>query len=123
MINREIKFRIYSEELNSFLTGEFDVSMAAFEGGHHWDKVGASKCHIMQYTGLKDKNGAEIYEGDIVKATDGNNDHLFQVEWLDGGFVFADDSGKDFPKWKLWQFKPDVIGNIYESPELLEKPE
>jgi uncharacterized phage protein (TIGR01671 family) len=69
---------------------------------------------LMQYTGLKDKNGVEIYEGDIVRFLDIDGvDSVTEVEFREGGFYpFA----PDFIHW----CNVEVIGNIYENPELLE---
>lgn len=65
---------------------------------------------LMQFTGLKDKNGKEIYEGDIVKS----GITIEKVEFEDGCFVVHD---YDYlHKWKHCK----VIGNIYENPELLD---
>lgn len=63
---------------------------------------------LMQSTGLKDKNGVEIYEGDIVKTFGAN---IYVVEFYDGKFNPISDL--EASNWK-------VIGNIYENPELLE---
>jgi len=76
---------------------------------------------VMQYTGLKDKNGKEIYEGDIVKYIDMRYDSAFggnkvcvqSVEWNDDGACF-------FPML-YYCSDIEVIGNIYENSELLDK--
>lgn len=70
---------------------------------------------LMQFTGLKDKNGKEIWEGDRVMYN-----VPFMVEWCDGGFVLVSElSGMKIaihPNQEL-----EVIGNIYEHGHLLEK--
>jgi hypothetical protein len=102
---REIKFRAWDGKRMSI-----DVSLC-HEGCGNWKDE-----QLMQYTGLKDKNGKEIYEGDVLKW---ENDAIGKVEWLHDGFVVY------FPNWNrahrrlFGSKKMEVIGNIYENPELL----
>lgn len=85
---------------------------------------------VMQYTGLKDKNGKEIYEGDICKMKFGGIGDEFLIsirwDWSGANWQFNDhtsfDDGVGLGKW---DFKvgiandSEIIGNIYENPELL----
>ncbi len=75
---------------------------------------------IMQYTGLKDKNGKEIYEGDICSVDDGEN--IYEIIFYMGGFMVA-----VLPrKIRIYHIGDslfnniEIIGNIHENPELLE---
>ena len=79
----------------------------------------------MQYTGLKDKNGVEIYEEDFIK----DKDYIFIVKWQSGGFILSPIKyskgtpyiGRQFVDLQNAQYMSEsceVIGNIYKNPEL-----
>ncbi len=77
--------------------------------------VWESDCELMQYTGLKDRNDIDVYEGDILYLPSGE---LAQVVFKHGCFVAE---GKT-AGMLLGKFTPEkIIGNIYENPELLEQ--
>nr|DAT71057.1 MAG TPA: YopX protein [Caudoviricetes sp.] len=122
---RAIKFRAFLKDTNEM------VKVGAMD----WDEEGNLLClnypkgkdyfgyeddiALMQYTGFKDKDGREIYEGDIIKY----RNNLYQVRWIFLGFYAHQINGRGFKE--LDEFVADtmdieVVGNIYENPELLE---
>lgn len=143
---REIKFRAWDKVEQDFIYGEplFGFFPSVGESEENFKSFNENY-NLMQYTGLKDKNGKEIYEGDIVEVQhlpvsrnenkilgfiERDNKFYTQniVEWVETGFIFI-----RTPKFKKCRpvysrsfitknekyFK--VIGNIYENKELLDE--
>ena len=79
---------------------------------------------LMQYTGLKDKNGKEIYEGDIVaeKGHYFNSDRLVyqKIQWKETYSCWLRGEYQRLTPKNIKQYEIEVIGNIYDNPELLE---
>lgn len=128
MMDREIKFRAWSKTRNKMLepsevTPVFWPSLRFCEYDETSNQVDLP---LMQYTGLKDKNGVEICEGDIL--TDGKE--FAACLWLQGNAEFIlncldyidddyTDLGSGVDQSNGW-CGLEVAGNIYETPELLE---
>nr|DAY20503.1 MAG TPA: YopX protein [Caudoviricetes sp.] len=73
--------------------------------------------NLMQYTGLKDKNNKEIYEGDIFHI--GSKKILYVVEWIDCGLKGKQIRNGSWIGLDFWKKDIEIVGNIYENPELL----
>ena len=130
-MNREILFRgkhIHAMDSNEHLDGTWVhgylsdknyINDKSLEGEFLVDEN-----TICQYTGLTDKNGKKIFEGDILRHAD---ETILKTVWNDRKYGFAAQCVKGSVllkdcKWGLWEFESDeveVIGNIFDNPELL----
>ena len=121
---REIKFRAWDKEYKSMHEASYidwHENEVGYDKGNYYTNL--DSCILMQYTRLKDINGKEIYESDIVRCMLG--EHWNYKETI-GTVLFhcgewaLEEKGSMFFKIKLYRCKEiEIIGNIYENPELL----
>ena len=125
-MNREIKFRIWDIENKEMLeVQELDFE-PTFYGGRiairpdkYNDYFDTEDMILMQYTGLHDKNGKEIYEGDIVKIKYKDED-IGKVIYEHNGFsIDVTNMNKAYGRVSFVNNFMEVIGNIYDNSELL----
>ena len=121
---REIKFRAWHKEkkIISEVLGIDILHKEIFfsNGDVDYCEISDFKyIELMEYTGVKDKNGKEIYEGDIFHI--GSKKILYVVEWIDCGLKGRQIRNKSWIGLNYWKEDIEVIGNIYENPELLKE--
>lgn len=151
-MSREVKFRVWDKDLKKMhICGENQHDSISFsypENEAHYYNLqngcgssidGSGTYELMQYTGLKDKHGKEIYEGDILTSTeypfqdDGKYNYHGVVEWGEDEAAYyltkhlvnknrrgiSHGISEMLGQEDLTTF--EIIGNIYENPELLEE--
>lgn len=124
-MNREIKFRARAIQDGQWIVGDLihkrhngdDEVIIQEPNGCGTD------CDIRtvgEFAGQKDKNGREIFEGDII--THGDRRILYVVVWQPlTGFVAKQIGAYSYAGLSYWQSVSEVIGNIHENPELIEE--
>ena len=90
-----------------------------YNGNIYGGLVKLDEIELMQSTGLKDKNGKEIFEGDIVKC----NGLLGTIELFKAMWICSFVKYNNYQKVGFFAQEIEVVGNIYENPELLEDKE
>lgn len=131
-MRREIKFRAWDSVMNEmFYDSELsngDLLVIHMDGRLELsddDTYKVSDFNILQFTGLRDENGKEIYEGDIVKVA-GFSPRNYLVIWDEdyGSWILREDVSLMEERIRYEHFKnSQVVGNIYENPNMFKKEE
>lgn len=135
-MNREIKFRAWDKRMSRMLQNAMPMRGSIWwNNGDCFDGCG-KEYDVMQFTGIKDANGNEIYEGDVVKTFWQHDGHINRdyevigaVGYHEGMAQFlitndAKDQWCPFYSFEREEYFPDytvVIGNIYENPDMLPR--
>ena len=125
---REIKFRAWLKEERKMVNVEtlfIGINRLCFGNSKTEDLFfrDFEEVELMQYTGLKDKNGKEIYEGDILFFRDENMKYI--VVWQDTAFIIKSIEIRKYSEKMCWlddtEICCEIVGNIYENKNLLEE--
>ena len=123
-MTREIEFRVFYNQRGEMLyAGDFHPDQGFLMHNKEWSLIceegeicGNEYATLMQYTGLRDKNGKKIFEGDIVIQED--TESVYEIKWHKEEAGFYMNSTNDYTTIEAEYL--EVIGNIYENEELIE---
>jgi uncharacterized phage protein (TIGR01671 family) len=132
---RDIKFRGKQILGGEWIAGDYITDVKEFHRTcneayilPHWDKLNGpirvNPSTVGQFTGLLDKNGKEIYEGDVLDA----GDRIVKVKWngscgcWDTDWIsYKGPRSSNGVSASEWEFRTELIGNIHDNPELLKE--
>ena len=115
-MTREIKFRAW-DKINNKMILDCGIYNHFYFGENYQKNIA-----WMQFTGLKDKNRKEIYEGDIVRVGDEKSELIEEIKWVDSKNWNGKCAGVGFVNHAtVYETKVEIIGNIYENAELISK--
>ena len=121
---RELKFRVWDNTFKEYVRPDYNIIGYVYPLDGTLGVNDLDDCTIEQYTGLRDKNDKEIYEGDIVENTYKDVGKVrYEVRWECGRFVMESRKPVNLVQigMGVYPHSSEVIGNIHENPELLEE--
>lgn len=133
-MSREILFRAKEKETRIWFEGDLVRDVDGF-GEHRtmiyqilgkglWQEVFVNPETVCQYTGMNDRNGRKIFDGDILKChyDEFNPEHGVnsKVFWNENGWAIQEDYSDDISRLGQYDYeRGEVVGNIFDNPELL----
>lgn len=128
MMNREIKFRAFDPVKKEMWFNQFCITSSGnvqkSEISREWHSWKNEDFILMQFTGLRDKNGVPIFEGDVLRTSSAAGKDGFMYGIIEFRANQKDGAGFTWRNCDIGSYKAinsDIVGNIYEHPQLLEK--
>lgn len=122
-MSREIKYRAWVKERQAYFLvsnlfwggGDTPLKVEISDNGSYREYINGEVI-IEQYTGLKDKNGKEIYEGNIIRLYG----KILFIKWSENAFAFIAKGEKEYYWLDKSKSECEIVGNVHENSQLLE---